>query len=332
MDPRPERPRSLTRRLFVANAALIVVAFLTLALTPLTVKSPLKVGSGGIISLVGLTAVLAVNLAIIRRSLEPLSRLTASMRGVDLLRPGTRVPVYGDSEEVLGLTRAFNDMLARLEAERRDSVRRTLTAQEDERLQLARELHDEIGQGLTALLLHLDYLGKAAPPEISGDLVEAREAARASLEEVRRIARQLRPEALDDLGLVSAISHLADRIADRSHLEVDRSLARHLPALPPETELVIYRVAQESLTNVIRHADAKRIDLTLAARDADAVVLRVADDGRGIDGLREGSGIKGMRERAVLVGARLDIGTTERGGTEVRLEVGGLAGAPDRAH
>jgi two-component system sensor histidine kinase UhpB len=330
--PKAERPRSLTRRLFIANAALILVTFFTLALTPLTVKSPLQVGSGGAVSLIGLTAVLAVNLTIIRRSLEPLSRLTASMRRVDLLRPGTRVPVYGDSEEVLELTRAFNDMLARLEAERRESVRRTVTAQEDERLQLARELHDEIGQGLTALLLQLDYLGKAAPPEVADELVEAREAARSSLEEVRRIARQLRPEALDDLGLVSAINHLADRIAGRSQLAISRAVERDLPPLDRETELVIYRVAQESLTNVIRHADAEHVHLNLALSEDGGVVLRVADDGRGIDGASEGAGIKGMRERAVLAGARLDIGPARMGGTEVRLEVAGDAGTRGRAN
>ena len=308
------------RRLFLANAALFVAAFLVLALTPLTIKSPLTLGIGGLLSLLGLSVVLATNLALVRRSLTPLRRLTGSMRRVDLLRPGTRVPVYGDSEEVVQLTRAFNEMLARLERERRESVRRTLTAQEDERLQLARELHDEIGQSLTALLLQLDYLGKAAPGGLAPEVREAREAARASLEEVRRMARRLRPEALDDLGLVSAINHLADRIARRSHIEVNRTLQRSLPELTADVELVIYRVAQESLTNVIRHAGAQRVELSLAATPA-AVVLRVADDGDGIDGRPEGAGVKGMRERAVLAGAQLDIRPAEAGGTEVRLEV-----------
>ncbi len=325
------RTGSLARTLFVANAALLVAVFLALAFTPLTIKSPLAVGSGGALSLIGLSLLLAIDLAIIRRSLGPLSRLTDSMRRVDLLRPGTRVPVYGDSREVVELTRAFNDMLTRLEQERRDSVRRTLTAQEDERLQLARELHDEIGQSLTALMLQLDYIGKIAPAGINTEVVDAREAARGSLEEVRRIARRLRPEALDDLGLVSAISHLADRLASRSQLEVSRSLARDLPPLSRETELVIYRVAQESLTNVIRHADAKRIALSLSATGR-GVLLRVADDGAGLDGASESAGIKGMRERAVLVGASLEIERSELGGTEVRLEVDVGARALDGAH
>ena len=309
----------------MANAALITAAFLLLALTPLTLASPLSIGAGGVLSLAGLTVVLAMNLLLIRRSLRSLNRLTDSMRDVDLLRPGTRVEVHGDSAEVVELTRAFNDMLARLEGERRDSVRRTVSAQEGERLQLARELHDEIGQSLTGLLLQLDHMTKAAPPELANDAAEAREAARTSLEEVRRIARQLRPEALDDLGLTSAVTFLTDRIGARSGLEIHRSLARDLPRLAPETELVIYRVAQESLTNVIRHADARSIDVSLTAA-GDAVVLRVTDDGRGIGGAREGAGIKGMRERAVLAGGRLDIRRAPGGGTEVRLEVDGDGG------
>jgi two-component system, NarL family, sensor histidine kinase UhpB len=316
---REQRP-ALTRKLFVANAALLVVAFSVLALTPLSIQSPLKSPTGGLISLAGLGVVLITNLAIIRRSVGPLRRLTAAMRDVDLLHPGTRVPVYGDSREVIELTRTFNDMLDRLESERRESVRRTVLAQEDERLQLARELHDEIGQSLTGLLLQLDYVAKAAPPELAPEAADAREAARGSLEEVRRIARQLRPEALDDLGLTSAITHLADRFAALSGLEIRRALDRNLPPLDPEVELVIYRVAQESMTNVIRHADARRVDLELT-RSPDGIRLRVADDGAGIAHAREGAGIKGMRERAVLAGARLRITDAPAGGTEVELDV-----------
>ena len=305
----------------MANAALLVVAFLLLALTPLHIVSPISGwGSGALLSLMGLAVLLGTNLVIIRRSLRPLGRLRAAMRDVDMLRPGTRVPAYGDSQEVADLTRAFNDMLERLEQERRESVRRTLSAQEDERLQLARELHDEIGQGLTGLLLQLDYLAKVAGPESAPDVVEAREAARATLEDVRRIARQLRPEVLDDLGLARALLHLADRIAARSGLEIRRSVERALPPLDRETELVIYRVAQESMTNVIRHADARHVDLILR-RTPDSVLLRVADDGRGVDGGPEHAGMKGMRERAVLAGGRLHVRRGPRGGTEVDLEV-----------
>ena len=330
-DPRTaaeplEHTPSLARKLFAANTVLLVAAFLALALTPLTIQSPLRSPSGGLLSLAGLAVVLATNLLIIRRSLGPLARLTEAMRGVDLLRPGTRVPVYGDSREVLALTRAFNDMLERLERERRESVRRTLVAQEDERLQLARELHDEIGQSLTALLLQLDYLAKAAPSDLGPAVVDAREAARASLEEVRRIARQLRPEALDDLGLASALTHLADRVAARSGVDIGRSIERDLPALSRETELVIYRVAQESMTNVIRHADATRLDLRLCGT-AGGILLEVVDDGRGIGGAIEGAGMKGMRERAVLAGGRLDIRAVPGGGTKVHLEIDVDAGS-----
>jgi two-component system sensor histidine kinase UhpB len=172
----------------------------------------------------------------------------------------------------------------------------------------------------------LDYLTKAAPAELAPEVAEAREAARGSLEEVRRIARQLRPEALDDLGLASAVIHLADRFAERSRLEISRRVARDLPPLDPAVELVIYRVAQESMTNVIRHADARKVDVELSSRPG-VVRLRVCDDGRGLDGAQEGAGIKGMRERAVLAGARLRIERSSLGGTEVELEIDANAGA-----
>jgi two-component system sensor histidine kinase UhpB len=163
-------------------------------------------------------------------------------------------------------------------------------------------------------------MAKVAPEQFKQEARDAREAARTSLEEVRRIARQLRPEALDDLGLVSAVTHLSDRIASRTQLTIERALDRDLPQLAPETELVIYRVAQESLTNVIRHAEAKRVEMGLTAA-GDRVVMRVADDGRGLSGAREGAGMKGMRERAVLIGAHLELGRSALGGAEVRLEV-----------
>lgn len=322
MIPYADRGRtlSLAHKLFLTNAALFVVAFLSLAFTPLTIMSPFRSPSGGLLSLAGLAVVLLTNLVVTFRSLRPLGQLRTAMRDADLLRPGTRVPVYGYSAEIVELTRAFNEMLARLERERRESVRRTLVAQEDERLQLARELHDEIGQSLTGLLLQLDYLASVAPDDLAPEVADAREAARSGLEEVRRIARQLRPEALDDLGLTSAIAHLADRVAMRGGVEMQRAIDRSLPALSRETELVIYRVAQESMTNVIRHADARNIDLMLG-RSARGLVLRVGDDGRGVNGADEGHGIKGMRERAVLAGGRLAVGGRAGGGTQVELEV-----------
>jgi two-component system sensor histidine kinase UhpB len=141
--------------------------------------------------------------------------------------------------------------------------------------------------------------------------------------EVRRIARELRPEMLEHLGLVSALTELSRKFADQSGLRIERRFAETLPPLSDDAELAVYRIAQESLTNVARHAHASRIDVTLEPGPG-SVVLRVVDDGRGIDEtatLNGNGGLRGMRERAVLVGGALAVKRGHDGGVEVRLEV-----------
>jgi two-component system sensor histidine kinase UhpB len=145
---------------------------------------------------------------------------------------------------------------------------------------------------------------------------------RQALEEVRRISRELRPEMLEHLGLVSALTELARTFARVSGLEVDHHFARDLPPVTPETELALYRIAQESLTNIARHARANRVAMSLES-GRESVVLRVVDDGRGFaNGLApEGhGGLRGMRERALLVGATLTIKEGSSGGVEVRVD------------
>jgi two-component system sensor histidine kinase UhpB len=196
-----------------------------------------------------------------------------------------------------------------------------LLAQEAERQRVARELHDDVGQTLTAIMLQIESLGGKIPPELREELDELRETARLGARDVGRIATRLRPEALEDLGLQSALSALASSFGDHAGLRVER---RFEPALPlsQEQELVIYRVAQEALTNVARHAGASHTELTLGRRDGD-VVLAVRDDGRGLppDAASSSTGIRGMRERALLIGAQLSVGPGRDGGTEVVLHV-----------
>src|SRR3954451_11084297 len=208
----------------------------------------------------GLALMLGLNLLLLRRALAPLRELTAFTRKIDPLEPGHRIEVAGGDSEAAELAAAFNDMLERLEAERKDSVGRTLAAQEGERLRVAQELHDGVGQTLTGVVLQLGRVTRDLPePWLSGAL-EAQETARGSLEEVRRIARRLRPEALDDLGLASALPVLGERVAEHSQLVVDVRVQMSLPPFSAEEELVLYRVAQEALTNVARHAQATRAE------------------------------------------------------------------------
>jgi two-component system sensor histidine kinase UhpB len=310
---------SLLTRIFLTNAAVLVAAVLVLVLSPVTVSDPVVLWEA-VVLVAGLTVILIVNLLLFRRAFAPLVRLTELMGTIDLLRPGPRIRVHGGDAEVANLTVAFNEMLDRLEAERRQSAGRSLTAQEGERRRVAQELHDEIGQSLTAVVLQLERLGRVAPEDLREELTEARETARASLDEVRQIAQRLRPEALDELGLRNALAALADRVSDQGGLRVARRLDGRLPPLSPDAELVIYRVAQEGLTNALRHAEASQAMLELRA-NPEGVTLSLTDDGRGLDGTESGAGIQGMRERALLVGARFEMRTRTEGGAEVRLDV-----------
>jgi two-component system, NarL family, sensor histidine kinase UhpB len=319
--PRRRRPRpsggSLLTRVFVVNSAVLAVAVLVLELSPVTVSSTVVLAET-VVLVAGLTIILLVNLVLFRQAFAPLVRLTELMRTIDLLEPGRRVPVYDTETEVAELTLAFNEMLDRLEEERRQSAHNALSAQEGERRRVAQELHDEIGQSLTAVVLQLGRVERAAPADLRAELEEARETARTSLEEVRQIAKRLRPEALDELGLQSALEALAERVSERGGLRVMSRLDSRLPELSPTAELVIYRVAQEALTNVLRHAQASQVILTLRG-DAEGITLGVSDDGRGLDGAAPGAGIQGMRERAMLAGATIAIRNRAGSGTEVRL-------------
>jgi two-component system sensor histidine kinase UhpB len=196
-----------------------------------------------------------------------------------------------------------------------------LAGQEAERLRIAQELHDQIGQELTAVLLGLARVQAGVGEEHKADVAGVQEAVRSSLEDVRRIALELRPEALDDLGLHSALAVLCERFGQRSGLAVRQRIVEPLPTLDPESELVIYRVAQEALTNVARHAHTDGARLELGTGDDGPLVLTVSDDGNGLSGDGEpGSGIRGMRERAALIGAELSVAAGAGGrGCVVRL-------------
>lgn len=312
---------SLFWRAFVATAAALVLATVLLIVTPVEI-SPRIALIEVLILLAGLGLILAIDFLLLRRAFRPLERLAQRMEMVDLLRPGQRLP---DSRggAIGRLVRGFNDMLERLEAERRESGGRALAAQEAERARIARGLHDEVGQVLTGVLLELDALRPAVAGERQGELVETKSSVRHALEEVRRIARELRPEMLEHLGLVSALTELSTVLARQSGIQIERDFPQTLPQLTEEAELAIYRVAQESLTNVARHADATHVIVRLEA-GLSSVVLTVSDNGRGFGNAgrpeRRG-GITGMRERALLVGGALAVKPGPSGGVEVRFEV-----------
>ncbi|MDQ0384609.1 two-component system sensor histidine kinase UhpB [Streptomyces sp. DSM 42143] len=310
-------PVSLFWRIFGLNSVVLGFATALLLWAPVTVSVPVLL-TEAVILVGGMGVMLVANGALLRWGLAPLDRLTKMMTTVDLLRPGQRLPVSGGGD-VPELIRTFNAMLDRLEHERATSSARVLLAQEAERRRIAQELHDEVGQSMTAILLVLGRAADDADEPMRAELQQAQEITRESLDEVRRLVRRLRPGVLDDLGLISALSSLTHDFATHTGLRVVRRFDADLPALDQETELVLYRVAQESLTNAARHADAERVEVSLGRADG-AVALTIADDGRGTaEAACEGAGIRGMRERALLIGATLDITSATGAGTRIRL-------------
>jgi two-component system, NarL family, sensor histidine kinase UhpB len=314
------RRTTLYARVVVINAAIVLVATVALVVSPATVGYPISL-TEAVVLVAGVVGVIVANALVLRISFASLARTVARMETVDLLRPQERLRLAG-GPETRAVAAGLNQMLARLEAERRESSRRTLAALEGERRRIAQELHDEVGQRLTGMLLQLGDLAADAPRELRERIAAVQEGARTTIDEVGLLAWQLRPGILDDLGLVRALEALVESYDEQgSDVHVQSSLPQLLPPLAPDAELAIYRVAQEALTNALRHAGAHTVTLAITV-DGDALSLVVHDDGIGIAASRtEDAGIRGMRERALAIGGRLTIRSGRPTGTTVALDV-----------
>lgn len=271
---------------------------------------------------------LAVNLLRLRRRYAPLEDLIEEMEKVDLSRPGLVLPRsidgVGETEEVARIELAFLRMVRRLEAERRRAGSAALAAQEEERARVARDLHDEVNQSLTGLLLRLEAVRGAAPPELEPEIAETKALANQAMRELLSLARQLRPTALDDLGLAAAIAGQVEQLG-RGEIDAEFEADGDFSNLGDDAQLVVYRVAQEALSNAGRHSGAERVTVALRRREDGGVALDVADDGRGFafEESERGLGIGGMRERALLIGGELTIESRPGHGTSVHLAVPG---------
>lgn len=308
---------SLFWRVFLANAVTLGVAGVILVLSPATVSDPVSyVETLTVIG--GILAMFAVNAVMLRRATLPLRQLRRSIEDLRAPTSTQPVPTVRSRDDVGMLTDAYRQMLGRLAEEREQSVRRSISAQESERSRVSRELHDEVGQSITVLLLRLGVLREQAPEELRGEVDEVTEALRSTLEDVRSISSRLRPGVLEDLGLRSALRALVREAGAHSRLAT-RAEIDDLPALTTEQELVIYRIAQEAVTNVLRHSGAETLTLELR-RDTDRLRLVVRDDGAGSE-VSPGLGVSGMRERARVVHGRLSISSVPGTGTTVELSM-----------
>ncbi len=313
----PGRRSSLYARVVSVNALILTVAVTALALSPVTVSFPVATEEGLVLA-GGLVVMVVANAVLLRISFRGLAALVRRMQALDVLRPQDRLPEMGGAE-ARTLIAGYNAMLDRLEAERRASTSLSVAGQEAERRRIAQELHDEIGQRLTGILLQLGRVRDEAPAALRERLGNVQEETRRALDEVGALAWQIRPGLLEDLGLLSAISALADSLGEHTDIEV--LLPEDVPGLGDETELAVYRVAQEALTNAVRHADATHIAVALRA-DEPHLVMTVSDNGKGLpEAFVEGAGIRGMRERALLIGGRLTIDSQPGRGVCVRLQV-----------
>jgi two-component system sensor histidine kinase UhpB len=282
----------------------------------------------------GFAGSVLINAVVLTLALQPLHALERTVDRVatgDLSARAQRVLFRDPDVERLGET--LNTMLDVLQDHRgllQKMSEQVLVAQEDERKRIARELHDETAQALTTLLIRLKILEKArTAPEMRGQIDELRELTADTLEAVRKLAVELRPATLDDLGLVAALEGYTEAYGSRMPVRV----AFHAEGfddregrLPPQVELVLYRVVQEALTNVAKHAAAHEVRVALSRR-TDEVIAAVEDDGGGFhveDMMRSrerGLGLFGMQERLALVGGQLVIDSLPGRGTRIHARV-----------
>lgn len=325
---------SLYPRIVLGNSIIIIIG--AVGGTLLTRKLSGEAGSLWLViffSLVGVVMTILLNTWIVRKSLQPLNELH---RLVERVAAGQR-SINTHPFEQLGpdfhqFSRALNAIVQQLE-ERAQQLsalsNRAIRSQEEERIRIARSLHDDTGQSLSSLIILLDRLEHRAPDqpaELKQQLEMARRLASDTLAELRKIIFDLRPTILDDLGLVPAIRWYARTYLEPEGMQVRLFLPEEELDLPVECSTTLFRICQEAMSNVLRHAGAKTVMVTLCL-DQTEVCLQVIDDGQGFD-LQELAdqgpyprklGLLGIKERAELVGGRVILETAPQRG--VRLQV-----------
>jgi two-component system, NarL family, sensor histidine kinase UhpB len=325
------RDDSLIGQVVAANVLLVA---LTLLAASLVAGLDLQVSSERwqfLVLALAIMLTLCVNMWMLQRRFRPLERLIERIEQVDPAAPGALdlASSNAPAEEIGRLAESFKRLLERIEQERRRSGQLVMRAQEEERRRLARDLHDEVNQALTAILLRLEALAQESPPEHAQEVAELKRLVNQAMDELLNLARQLRPSALDDHGLVPAIDAQLKRFAARTGVEVRMQAGGDVESLEEDVQTAVYRVAQEALTNAERHAGATVVEVDLEV-GGEGTELRVRDDGTGFDPGRasragdpasQGLGLRGMAERARLVGGELDVRSAPNGGTSVTLRI-----------
>ena len=317
-----------------ANALIVIIAIaISLGLHDLN-RPGITLAS---VMMVALVLSLLVNLLLVRVALRPIHDLENTAHrvwGGDL---EARVPpsLVAD-RDMVRVGRTVNLILDALTSDRarmRRLASLVITAQDEERSRIARELHDSTAQSLTAIVLQLSAAARdARVPEIAARLSDVKEMAGLALEEVRTLSHRVHPRVLDDLGLVAAVRWLARQARESSDVDMTVDALGDTERIPAQIASVLYRVAQEALTNAVRHAAPTSVAIVVRA-DADTATLEVSDDGRGFDiaeaeARRPGMGLFSMRERVSLVDGQLDLTSAPGSGTRVIAKIPLTAGSP----
>jgi two-component system sensor histidine kinase UhpB len=326
------KPRSLLIQVLAINLLLVAATALLATVVVDAHFTSLTRGRQWLVFGLAVAATLLGNWLLLRRRFEPLDRVISAMERTNLADPRgvvTAPPPIG-SAEVRRLDAAFRRMIARLEDERREAGRAAIRAQERERQRIAQDLHDEVNQALTAVSLRLQATIEQAPSELKRELVETKRLSGKAMEELLALARQLRPTVLDDHGLLPALHSQVRDFGDRTGVRASFVARGAVPKLTPEQQLAIYRVTQESLSNIAQHAGARSVEVELSF--IGRILLRISDDGRGfVEGQNGGLGLLGMRERAMLAGGKLSVFSRQGGGTRIELTIRDDRGR-DRRH
>jgi len=328
------RDDSLIGQIVAANVVLVAI---TLFAASLAAGLDLTVSDqrwSFLILALAIVLTLCVNMWMLQRRFAPLERLIRRIEGIDPAEPaGHQLPGHDPVEEIDKLSRSFNRLLERIEEERRKAGTLAMRAQEEERRRLARDLHDEVNQALTAILLRLEALAQDSPDARVDELNELKRLVNRAMEELLNLARQLRPSALDDHGLMPAVETQLKRFSARTGVEVTLNADGEPDLLPEDVQTAVYRILQEALANIGRHAGATAVGVDVEV-DNDRMELRVRDDGAGFDpvtvsrngseGPGAGLGLSGMSERARLAGGELDVRSSPGVGTTVTLRIDSL--------
>ncbi len=278
---------------------------------------------------VGWLVSVALNFVVLQIAFRPLMDLGKVMSRVQKGERSLRAPLTGFDRQADMLARTFNMMLEAIDDANRLRANQIIAAQEQERKRIARELHDETSQVLTSLLISLAILEEAiTSDEARQRITETRALAHQTLRAIRNLSIDLRPSALDDLGLLPALRWYVKEYQHKFPIEVDFQASGFKKRLPPEMETAIYRIVQESLTNIAKHAQAHTATITLR-EDADAVYATISDDGKGfdLDELQRGQdrdrglGLVGMHERAHLLGGTLAVESAPGQGTTIQFRI-----------